>query len=98
MTTNAASTAESPKPRIYADFMKEDDFGRLVLVCRGTMRDFERLGLSPYKGMEVVFYMDDLTDDGKDAELEADGVIQYDDEKRRWVGVYNSDSIRHVTL
>lgn len=78
--------------------MKLDDFGRLVLVCQGTMRDFERHGLAPSQGMNVIFYMDDLADNGKKAELEADGILQYDEEKKRWVGVYDSRGIRHVAL
>ena len=59
--------------RVYADFQKLDEQGRLVLLCYGTLRDLavhrERLR----EGSTFTFYAD--SDDQED--LEADGLVSY---------------------
>ena len=44
---------------IYADFMKVDSEGRLILSCRGTHDELERRGTSLRDGLSLVFYNDD---------------------------------------
>ena len=48
------------RPRVFADFQKLDDFGRLILITIGSHHDFLKLGSQLRSGMEVVFYRDDL--------------------------------------
>jgi hypothetical protein len=59
--------------RVYADFQKLDDQGRLVLLCYGTLRDLtvhrERLR----EGATFTFYADSDAEE----DLEADGVVSY---------------------
>jgi hypothetical protein len=85
------------KPRIYADYQKTDDFGRLILVCYGTARDLARQGIVLEKGLTLTFYMDDGDDDGNPDDLLVDGVVEYDEEQKNWVAVIDQDTFRHAS-
>lgn len=87
----------NPKPRLYADFQKLDEAGRLILSCSGTHRDIEEQKLTLSEGLEVLFYSDDCDDEGNDDELRVDGVVQYDAATASWVGVYDSAKFRHAS-
>jgi hypothetical protein len=88
---------EMIKPRIYADYMKTDDDGRLVLVCYGTARDLDRHGVVLEKGLALTFYMDDGDDDGNPDDLLVDGVVEYDEELKRWVADIDESTFRHAS-
>ena len=88
------------KPRIYADFnkMSGDEKSRwLILTCRGTFDDLERLNIKFTEGLECVFYADDGDDKGNYDELEADGYAHFDSGKNYWVAMIDWDSIRHAS-
>jgi hypothetical protein len=59
--------------RIYADFQKADETGRLVLLCYGTLRDLTIQRERLREGATYTFYME--SDEQED--LEADGKVTY---------------------
>ena len=79
--------------RVYADFQKLDDDNRLILTCRGTLQDLQRLGIQLSEGIRLVFYTDDSDDEGRTDELRAEGVVQYDHSARRWVAAIDWDRL-----
>ncbi len=87
----------SKKPKIYADFQKLDDEGRLILICAGTKKDIEDQGVSLSPGTSVIFYSDDCADDGAEDELMVDGSVEYDEDNKRWVGLFDSNGFRHAS-
>jgi hypothetical protein len=50
--------------QIYADFMKMDDEGHLILTCFGTHKDLEKHKISLTDGLKLVFYNDDADNNG----------------------------------
>lgn len=78
------------EPRIYADFQKLDEDNRLILTCRGTLHDLQRLGLQLHEGLRLAFYTDDAGDKGRPDDLLIDGIVQFNVEERagsrRWTG------------
>jgi len=93
-------TTSYNKPRIYADFNKWDGDGKLrwlVLTCKGTADDANRLGIQFSEGLEVVFYADDSDQAGNSNEIEADGRVHFDDRSKQWVGIIDWNAIRHVS-
>lgn len=82
-------------PKIYADFHKTDEDGKLILICIGTMRDLELYGIELSAGMEVIFYCDDADDCGKPDDLIVHGKVEYDHRAGHWVGVIDWNQIRH---
>ena len=85
------------KPRIYADYQKTDDAGRLILVCSGTARDLERHGIVLENGLALTFYMDDGDKAGNPDDLLVDGVVEYDEKQKNWVAVIDEDTFRHTS-
>lgn len=85
------------EPRIYADYMKTDHDGRLILICFGTARDLEQHGVTLENGLALTFYMDDADDFGNSDDLLVDGVVEYDKEAGRWVAVINEATFRHAS-
>lgn len=85
------------KQRIYADYMKTDDFGRLILICNGTIRDLEHQGIVLREGLALTFYMDDADDFGNPDDLLVDGIVAYDTEAERWVAVIDEVTFRHAS-
>jgi hypothetical protein len=83
--------------RIYVDFLKVDDDGRLILSCSGTMRDLVNYGIELKDGLTLTFYSDDADDNGNPDELIVQGTVQYDQPSRRWVAVIDWNSIKHVS-
>jgi hypothetical protein len=92
-------TRDSHKPRIYADFQKwrvgDERTRSLVLTCKGTFNDLARLGIQLTEGLEATFYMDDLDRDGRPDDLEADGIVHFDEEANHWIASIDMASIRH---
>lgn len=82
---------------IYADFMKMDDEGRLVLICRGTLEDLERNNIKFQQGMKLTFYNDDEDNDGNRDDLVVEGIVQYDNEKERWTAKIIWDDIKNIS-
>jgi hypothetical protein len=83
--------------QIYADFMKMDDNGRLVLVCRGTFKDLEENNIELDEGMKLTFYNEDEDNNGNRDDLVVKGIIEYDKEKERWTAKINWDEIRNIS-
>ncbi len=84
------------KPRIYADFLKQDDSGRAILTCRGTLRDVEEQKVVLRDGLDVLLYSDDTDEADKPDDLEVDAKIEYDFVNQRWTAVYVSP-FRHAS-
>lgn len=85
------------EPRIYADFIKTDDGGRLILICHGTARDLERHGVVLEEDLALTFYTDDADDFGNPDDLLVDGVVEYDKEAGWWVAVIDEATFRHAS-
>lgn len=89
------------EPRIYVDFMKTDDQGRLLLTCIGTRRDLETQGVQLQDGLLLHVYSDDLDKDGNRDDLVADGIVRFDSDNRRWVleidrnGIQNASDLKN---
>lgn len=81
--------------RIYADFQKTDDHGRLVLSTRGTRHDLERAGIELQEGLMLTFYMDDADDEGNPDPIVAEGTVRFDDSIRQWVAEIDWDAVRN---
>jgi hypothetical protein len=73
-------------PRVYADFNNLDDSNRLRLNCAGTIEDLSRQGIELREGLFLTFYMDDADLNGNPDDILVDGVVQYDESNRCWVG------------
>ena len=82
---------------IYADFMKCDDEGRLILTCYGTHRDLEENNITLKEGITLSFYNEDEDDDGNQDDLFVEGIIQYDEAKERWTAKINWDEIKNIS-
>ncbi len=83
------------KPRIYADFMKIDHSGRLILICIGTRLDLEKFNINLQKGLKLTFWNDDADEFGNRDDLLVDGFVDYDEENKRWVGIIDESTFRH---
>ena len=82
---------------IYADIMKVDSEGRLILSCRGTHDDLERRGTSLRDGLSLVFYNDDEDEHGNRDDLVVKGIVEYDNESERWVARIDWDAIKNTS-
>jgi hypothetical protein len=78
-------TVDPRKPRIRVDFQNSDAGGRVRLMSLGTVEDLNRLGVVLREGLEVVLYC---------LELEADGVVLYSAEEKRWVANIDWNQVR----
>lgn len=83
--------------RIYVDFQKVDDEGRLLLSCAGTLRDLARHGVELRDGLTLTFYSDDADDEGKPDDLIVEGSVQYDEEARCWTATIDWQAIKHTS-
>lgn len=75
-------------PVITADFNNADVLGRLRLSIVGAARDFQRLGLSPENGMQIVV--------NDNEGLEADAEVVYSDDEHIWVAKIDWNAIRRL--
>lgn len=82
---------------IYADFMKNVDENRLILVCHGTFKDLERNNVTLETGMKLVFYSDDADDDGNQDDLVVEGFVEYDEKKQRWTAKISWEDIKNIS-
>jgi hypothetical protein len=83
--------------RVYVDFMKTDDEGRLLLTCIGTRRDLETQGVQLREGLVLCVYSDDLDEHGNRDDLVAKGVVRFDPANRRWVLEVDREAIRNAS-
>jgi hypothetical protein len=83
--------------RIYVDFQKVDDEGRLILTCAGTLRDLSRHGVELRDGLTLTFYSDDADDEGRPDDLIVEGSVQYDEQARHWTAVIDWQAIKHAS-
>lgn len=84
-------------PKIYGDFHKLDDEGRIVLTTLGTVQDLARLGIQFSEGMLLTVYMDDADDEGNSDDIMVDGVAHYSAGDKYWVAEVNWDDVYHAT-
>ena len=63
---------------IYADFMKIDFEGRLILICHGTFKDLAKHNIVIEEGKKYVFYNEDEDNDGNRDDLVVEGTAEYD--------------------
>lgn len=82
---------------IYADFMKIDDDGRLVLTCLGTHKDLEKHNISLKDGLKLVFYNDDEDNIGNQDNLVVEGIVEYDEKNVRWVARIVWNDIKNIS-
>lgn len=85
------------QPRIYVDFMKTDDEGRLLLVCLGTLRDIEAQGIELREGLVLHVYSDDADERGKRDDLVAEGTVRFHGVRRTWVLEIDPNGIRNAS-
>ena len=83
-------------PRIFSDFQKLDDNGRLILSIRGAARDLASLE-SPKTGQTVIFYSPDINDADQPDDLEVEGTLEFDEEHNCWLGNYDPGGFRHAS-
>jgi hypothetical protein len=74
--------------RIYCDWNDGIDESRYDLGCRGSLEDIERHVHEMKEGLRVIFYETD--------ELEAEGVLAFDKEKKRWLAVPDWTTKRYI--
>ncbi len=76
--------------RIYCDGNNGIDETRFDLACPGSMADIERHGHEGMlsKGQRVLFYETD--------QWEAEGTIHFDEERKRWFGIPDFATLRHL--
>jgi hypothetical protein len=84
-------------PRIYVDFQKTDDEGRLRLVCVGTRNDIAQQGVVLREGLQVLFYCDDVDDQENPDDLEVMGKVTFDSAQNEWLGIYDPSQFRHAS-
>lgn len=83
-------------PRVYADYLKTDDAGRLVLTCHGTHEDLRELGLDLAEGLRLVLYTDDANEEGKPDELEVVGTVR-ESARYGWVADCEWEGLRYAS-
>ncbi len=74
--------------RIYCDGNDRIDEKRFDLGCVGSMADIERYASILKEGQRVLFYQTD--------EWEAEGTIHLDDKDKRWFGIPDFSTLRHL--
>lgn len=83
---------------IYADFQKLDDMGRLVLSCIGSLKDLDRQNFDLTAATDVIFYSDDMDENGNDNWLCVEGSVLFDEEAATWLGNYDSSNFYHSSI
>jgi hypothetical protein len=64
------------RSRIFADFYKADEKGRLRLNCIGTIENLAPQQAELENGQQLTLYSEDL---------EVDGVVQFSEDEKVWV-------------
>ena len=82
---------------IYADFMKCDDEGHLILSCLGTHKDLAKYNITLENGIKLFFYSDDGDEFGNEDNLVVQGVVEYDKTHKRWVAIIDWDEIKNIS-
>ena len=77
--------------------MKCDEDGHLILTCVGTKNDLEKANITLRKGLSLVFYEDDVDDNGNRDDLVVQGIVDYDEVKARWIAKINYDDIKNIS-
>lgn len=83
------------KIKIYVDFQKADDEGRLILTCSGTWKDLNQYGIQLSEGLKLTFYSDDADEDGNSDNLIVDGIAHYDKASEQWTAIIDWTAIKH---
>ena len=84
-------------PRVYADFQKLDDNGRLILTTAGSQKDLQRIRGTLCNGLHVVFYSDDIGQGEMPDDLEVEGELLFDPNAMSWIGVFDATGFRHAS-
>lgn len=83
--------------RVYVDFMKTDDEGRLRLKALGTVEDMRRLGITPSDGLTLQIYSDDLDERGRPDPLVASATFRYNSALNEWVLELPPGEVMHAS-
>jgi|GEM_PF-1839118 len=86
--------------RIYHDFNKVDGSAAIrvrtaPLVCLGTKRDLNTLGLTLEEGMEVLLYMPDEGPGGLMEELQVQAKVRFDAQKKCFVADFIGEDLMY---
>jgi hypothetical protein len=87
----------SDEIKIYADFQKADDEGRLILTCLGTLKDLNRYGVQLSEGLRLTFYSDDADENGNSDDLIVEGITHYDKASEQWTAIIDWNAIKHTS-
>ena len=82
---------------VYADFMKMDYEGRLILICLGTKRDLEKHNITLKEGLKLTFYNEDEDGDGNRDDLVVEGTVERDAENSRWTARIDWNEIKNIS-
>ncbi len=82
-------------PKIYADLMRTDDQGRVILDTQGTINDLKKYNLKLSEGLMINFYSDDSDDKGNFDPLIFMGKVEYNSKIGKWTAVIDKDTIKH---
>jgi hypothetical protein len=85
------------EPRTYADPMKTDDSGRLLLATVGTREDLSRYGIELRNGSRLNFWADDEDENGKPDPLVFSGVFRYSEDDANWVAELDGEGFAHLS-
>ncbi len=75
-------------PRIYADANDMAEGGSFMLNIAGSLEDIERYSGQLRPGMKALFNVQD--------EFEVEGVLDYDEQNKMWLGRPNWDTRRDL--
>lgn len=86
--------------RIYHDFNKVDGSAAVrvwtaPLVCLGTKRDLDALGLTLEEGMEILLYMPDEGPGGLMEELQVQAKVRFDAQKKCFVADFIGEDLMY---
>ena len=89
------------KTRIYADLMKwsgiRGSAHGVILTCRGTYEDLQKLNIQLEEGKTYSFWTDDADNEGKFDPLYFDGIVEFDDKAGHWVAWVDWEAIFHAS-
>ena len=79
---------------IYADLNKFAS-GAIPLTTIGTRRDLEMYEITLEENLALVFYMDDVDENGNADNLIFPGIVQFDAANQVWVAKVDPDQIKN---
>jgi len=65
------------------------------LTCAGTANDLSRQQVQLREGLDVLLYMDDADEQGREDRLIVEGSVTFSDDEQCWVAAIDWQNIRH---